>query len=777
MRRFTYAILLLYFFSGCGTTLKSKWTDFNAYYNTFYNAKKSYKAGYEKVTAARPAYNPQLTIRIHEIPVNSGAQDFQKAIEKGAEILRKYPNSKWLDDALLLIGKSYHFRRDFFSADQKYQELFRVTDDPALKQEAVIWRGRLFLDMEIPEQGIRFMNEKIHSEEIGWRAKALGAAKTVLAELYVSAGDYESAITELESSLYLLESNIYKARGFFLLGQLYDAIGAPEPALYAFRQVGEYYSDYELQYLAQLKRAETARKIGAYDEAFGTFAEMSRDDKNTDYKAELDYEKARTLQEQGDYQGAEELYREILYKGETRPDAITLAKTYFALAELYRFGLNDFKMAAAYYDSASMQNVSRELLPESFTASELADSFGRYAELKDEIAFKDSLLWVANLDKNALDSLLIVLRQQKLAKLQQEMRKQEQRKNMLLTIDRNTDNRTITGSNGFLNHKNPGLVATSSAQFRAVWGNRPLVDNWRIREVYEASLNSQTITQLENSSIINRSPATQIDLSIDLSQVPFQPEEKDSVMAELANLNYQLGNLFFLSLGEPDSAAYYFNKVITKYPNSKEVPVSYYSLTELSLEAGDLETSREYAYELINNYPNSIYSAKLADYFDIPVTIETAQDGDITEEFLKVLNEGSLSLTEKADRGTKLFRSHTKEEGAQTVLYQTIQLYAEAGKNEPVYLENIEEWYRLRNQNPRSDYQKEGFDQDSTASLSSSAHFFPYRGAAWDSARVNLVLFKEYFPDSRLIHSINLLYEEIKLPNSISAGSAGRKDD
>ncbi len=776
MRRFLYAILLLCFLSGCGTTLKSKWTDFNAYYNTFYNAKKSYKAGYEKVTAARPAYNPQLPIRIHEIPVNSGAQDFQKAIEKGAEILRKYPDSKWLDDALLLIGKSYHFRSDFFSADQKYQELFRVTGDPDLKQKSVIWRGRLLLDMEIPEQGISYMTEKIHSEELEWRAGALGEARTVLAELYVAVGDYEAAITELESSLYLLESDIYKARGFFLLGQLYDAIGSPESALFAFRQVGEYYSDYELQYLAQRKRAETARKIGAYDQAFDTFSEMSRDDKNTDFKAELDYEKARTLHEQGEYQRAEELYREILYEREARPDAITLARIYFGLAELYRYGFNDFKMAAAYYDTASMQNVSRELLPDSFAASELADSFGRYAELKEEIALKDSLLWVANLDRKSLDSLLIVLRQQKLAKLQQELRKQEQRQNTLVTIDRTADNRTNTGTNGFLNHKNPSLVASSAVQFRAVWGNRPLVDNWRVREVYEASLNSQTIADLENSSVINQSPATQVDLSIDLSQVPFQPEEKDSVRAELANLNYQLANLFFLSLEEPDSAAYYFNKVITKYPDSREVPVSYYSLSELSLEAGDAEASREYAYELIMNYPGSEYSVRLAEFFGIPLTREAETTGSITAEFSKVLEEASLSDTEKAERGTALFRSHKEEEGAEAVLYQTIRLYVEAGRKEPVYLENIDDWYRLKGQGARvSDAEASG--RDSTNSPNDAGRLFPYRGASWDSARVNLLLFKEHFPDSRLIQSVKLLYEEIRPPASVSGGSVGRRED
>ncbi|MEX2362799.1 MAG: hypothetical protein WD597_04210, partial [Balneolaceae bacterium] len=117
--------------------MQSNWRNFNAYYNTFYNAKESYNAGLKKNLGQPRDYNPLQPIRIHEKPVNAGVQEFDKAIEKGADVLRKYEDSKWVDDALELIGKSYYFKQEYFSADQKFKELFVTSNNPKLEQEAL----------------------------------------------------------------------------------------------------------------------------------------------------------------------------------------------------------------------------------------------------------------------------------------------------------------------------------------------------------------------------------------------------------------------------------------------------------------------------------------------------------------------------------------------------------------------------------------------------------------------------------------------------------------
>jgi hypothetical protein len=64
-----------------------------AFYNTFYNAKASYREG----------------MKLKEQNQNTQARaKFDKAIEKSALVIKQWPKSRWVDDALFLVGTSYY---------------------------------------------------------------------------------------------------------------------------------------------------------------------------------------------------------------------------------------------------------------------------------------------------------------------------------------------------------------------------------------------------------------------------------------------------------------------------------------------------------------------------------------------------------------------------------------------------------------------------------------------------------------------------------------------
>ena len=43
---------------------------------------------------------------------------FEKATQKSADVIREHPDSKWVDDALLLIGKSHFYQQNYVGAAQ-----------------------------------------------------------------------------------------------------------------------------------------------------------------------------------------------------------------------------------------------------------------------------------------------------------------------------------------------------------------------------------------------------------------------------------------------------------------------------------------------------------------------------------------------------------------------------------------------------------------------------------------------------------------------------------
>ncbi|MFY0683967.1 MAG: hypothetical protein JXR20_05390 [Balneola sp.] len=788
MRKLIALLFISVLFIGCGTSLKTRWGNFTAYYNTYYNAKKSYNSGLDKVLNAEASYNPQQPIRIHEVPVNAGAQDFDKAIEKGAEILRKHEDSKWVDNSLSLIGKSYFFKQEYFSADQKFQELALSTKDESLIEESILWRSRVLLEMELYGQGVQYIIQELDNREGLWTVRNKAELRSILAQYYVDQENWVGAIVELNEALPQLVSKKYQERGYFLLGQLHEKTENYRQAFKAYERVADFYHEYELQYLALRRLAETSRILGDNRSALETFTKMVKDDKNRDYKTELDYEIGRTYQEQKDFVRAEGVYKDILKDRFNQPSVETKALVYNGLAEVYHFGYNNFEMAAAYYDTSSRQNAPIQNLPENYNANELAVSFGEYSTLKNELQFRDSLLWVSNLSQPKLDSLVAKIKRERLTEIESEKRSQEQEENTLVNVSSPSNTATAESGNGFLNVNSETMRANARIQFVAVWGNRPLVDNWRIQEAIRSSGPSGQAVSSNTESNVDQESITTIETSIDLSEVPFTLEQKRDARKEIASLKYELGNLFFISLDMPDSAEIYFKDIAQNYPESDELPVSYYSLSEVQNVLGKENDAIKNAEILINRFPNSRYAQMLADKYGLE------RKGEVIEEELSLpilyqnlKQETSLTKSEFAKKSSQLALDNVNENESPSILFDAINIYIELAKEDSVYVANYEKW-NSQKQNWQNSQVAFKMAQDSAkiavndTSLSeleikdlqalvdsslTQPNFngtFPYYGVYWDSVRTNIDRFNANFQNSSLASRVIILESELEKP-------------
>jgi tetratricopeptide (TPR) repeat protein len=775
--------------SGCKTTFKSKWTNFNAYYNTYYNAKESYEAGLEKNLNQQRDYNPLQPIRIHHKPLNAGSQDFEKAIQKGADVLRRYDDSKWVDNAVGLIGKSYYFRQEYFSADQKFKELFVTTKDVDLQQESIIWQGRVLLEMELHNEGVAFLSEQLSLQSEIWSKSRRAEAKALLAQHHVQLENWQIAATELSEALPELKQKEYRERGYFLLGQIYERIGNTEAAFEAYDQVSDHYVEYRVQYLAQRKKAEVARELGRNEVAYRIFNDMVRDDKNLDYKSELDFELARTQHERGEFKRAERSYNNVLRNKFSKPSAEIAARSYNGLAEIYRFQYNDFTKAAAYYDSAAQRKVPDERLPEEFNAGELAESFGSYARIKKDIALQDSLLRLGQMNKQEFDSVITQLRQKKLEELEKLREQQKNQQNQLVNVNKNEENtqEATNMTNGFLNANNPVMQQNARQQFFAIWGDRPLADNWRVRDLIDLSSISQDSAALNGGDTGNQPEMLQVQ--IDLSRIPFTKNEQDSVKKKIAAAQYELGNLFFLSLNMPDSAIHYFNNAIEN-PSSENVNmVSLYSLSELYSSQDDKNEAVKYAYRLIEQYPNSVYATRVSEAFGLEKPQQEMESKDIMERYRAIITSDSVSTAVKADSLKSMSLENINHKIAPRALFESIQAYTQDGKKYDLYNSKVDDWinkrYRWEERKSNlqtikdsartvlndttatlTDVERDSLQAlvDSTLKQPDFSEDFPYIGASWDSARAAVDTFLVVFKKSDLKPRIDRLEQELAIP-------------
>jgi tetratricopeptide (TPR) repeat protein len=145
--------------------------------------------------------NPERPIRVHPTPRRAGLSDFEHAAQKSADVIRFHPRSRWVDNSIMMIGKSYFYQQRYFSADQKFVELLAATSDPALRQEAIFWRGRAALELENYVEGVNYIQSRLFSTEFDWDRRIEADVRLIIAQLLVARGEYEDAVGYIADAL------------------------------------------------------------------------------------------------------------------------------------------------------------------------------------------------------------------------------------------------------------------------------------------------------------------------------------------------------------------------------------------------------------------------------------------------------------------------------------------------------------------------------------------------------------------------------------------------
>ena len=778
MKRYLQIVLISFLLVGCASPLKQSWYDFTAYYNTFYNAKQYYAEGVKLNQRQVPDLNAATFIRIHTRPTAGGQEQFEQSIERGASILRNHENSKYVNPALLLIGKSYFHRSEYFSALEKFQELQAIASGREL-QKAILWQGRTYLEMSAYDQGLRTI--EVDSEYIpNWDREILAEVNAVRAQLYVAVENWNNASIALHRAAGELSDRELRSRAYFLHGQVLEEMENSIQALAAYKLAADAGTDYSLEFNALRKQAEMSRRSGNYDQAIRIYRSIERDDKFFDYRLEMRYEIARTYQEKGESEEARKLYANLLHNRFDNLPAITRAKAYFGLAEIYRDNLNSFTMAAAYFDSAASMRIDAELLPAKFNAGEQAASFGEYATLKREIGKIDSLMHLSALSPAELDSVVAVIRNRLLAEQEQQARGVSRGSERVIVRDISPDEVIDAAESvefGFLNVKSQQLLTDASLQFQAIWGDRPLADNWRRRAAVSGSRFDQPMLSngaVQESMVVNgeNNEVEQLP-GIDLSEIPFTESEKREMTHKKENLRYRLANLFFLNLDMPDSAKVYYEKVIQQDVSPELTSRALYSITELELLEGNREEADHWSERLIHDFPESVYSERIADRMNIshsrPVSPDLQQNAKYRYSYIMKSDTVSRSA-EKAMELQEMAMKSASEAQRPLLLFEAARQYMAAAMEESENRELVSAWLnetqrRERRLPPVTEDDTKAIDPDSDLNDAAIELEYPFEGAYWDSTRSVLNYISSNYPSSQVMNQVEILLRSLEKPD------------
>ncbi|SHF73769.1 Tetratricopeptide repeat-containing protein [Fodinibius roseus] len=817
-RRFVLTVTLLsaVLLAGCGKTLKSGWNNFRAYYNTHYNAKEYFKEGEKAVRQQPRSLNPDSPVRVHPPPSPAGKESFEQAIVKSSRILRRHNTSVWLDDALLLMGKSYYYLQDYAAAIKRLEQVEDADPSPETYRQAMIWKGRAMLDLGVHSEGIAYLGEMLGQYPTEWPEDEKGELQILAGEHHAMLGNWEEASGFLSAALSNVSDRRLRGRAFFLYGQLLERQNRPGEAYYAYSQVPSHFVGFEYDYWSRLKQAEVSREQDNLGVALAIYRRMQQNDKYVDRRERLTFEMARTLEMQGETGEAEGLYRSLLY-GDPPTDLRSLqADIHYRLGRIQSDHHQNYAMAAAYFDSSAALRGQAEN-PEDEEAAVLAEAFGRYTGLKQSIERADSLLRLGSLPRAALDSLLERVRANRREQLLRQRQEEEEGAGQgdrlmnqpALTDAAGTDTTNRSGIYGFLNHRNPNLMERAKAEFRVLWGERPLTDNWRRREAIGAAGGGaqpneedpagalagdnsadrdrdrekememdMDLEENKNNETGAPSPDREGDIGINREAIPRTEAERARLREERAADQYRLGNLLFLDLDQPDSARVYYHAIVREKANPDLRPRAMYALYETYSTTGPSDSLRYWGDRIAREYPGSEFAQLVRGNREQGAgAAVTAGRGDRLQglrDQLQAVESGGDGApgSSKASRLRSLALEHRDSELAPHIHYRAIEAYIGDAKTlqwiADLQLERLlaspgdpAELPARQGVGIRRPVPVSGASGQPGGSAYAAPYAGGYRGAHWDSVRTVLAEHEEIFEGSPYRGDVRRLREAV----------------
>ena len=635
-------LLCLSLFSlGACKTVGSSFKDFTAFFNRYYNARADFERVERNMQKSVTAINRDEYLPLFQSS-SSDRATFDKIVKRSADLIRAHPESRWADDAVMLIAKSYYYQEAFLGAEQKFREL--IIGGGRLENEARFWLVRTLIAAEAfgraqDEINIALENDQLETQ---WRGMLLLAA----GELKLRQADWQGAADNLTKALPGVEDNNLRIKGNFLLGQVHETLGNYAEAIKCFRNVQNAKPAFTLSYAALISEVENLGKAGENVQALRLVNKMMRDDKYYDLKAEVAFTQALLLANTNREDDAFLKLDRLLYDPKENAGQFK-GRIHYLLGELYTNKYRNFSKAAAHYDTAATNlrtnmfaNNSLKKTPHAILdASEKATAFKSFAGTFKKIFEADSLLALGALDeeafKLAIDNITAIKTKEALAL----KAKNEQliSQNRFLGIEGSGqagyNPRRPEGEQfdtGFLNHLNTTMVQDAQNNFKQRWGNaRPLAPNWRRIDAVRNVVTTDTTANVNTNNPRNGINLTELGVKIDTERVPRTPEKQAKMALERNAMMYDLGNTLFLSMAMPDSALVWYRKVIDRSPESEVANRAYFALAEIQLAKKDTTAAHRIYQRIIENSPETDFADKARERLGMASASEVIRDSTI----------------------------------------------------------------------------------------------------------------------------------------------------
>ena len=588
-------------------------TEFNTLYNgdlAFDQGKKQLAMGYrDNFWEILPVERIQIEEAETKTPGATTNADFNRAEEKAAKAIQKhsmYINGKeynpQIDEAYLLLGKSRYYDGRFIPALDAFNFILDRYPTSNNINRAKVWKAKTNIRLNNEEYAIENLKKMFETAQLEEEEIAEGAA--MMAQAYINLDSLPQALDYMKKAVVNVKDKELKGRYTFIQGQLYNRLELKDSANISFDQVIEMNRKTSRSYLinAYIEKAKNFDYEQGDRTAFlELLQELEKDRENRPF-LDIIYNQMGQY-----YQNIDSMSTALNYYNKSikafKQDRVLQSVNYNTLAEI-NFDNAEYRNAGAYYDSTLtfLEDKSREWRRVKKKRENLDDVI----KYEDIAVSNDSILNLVSMseaqrlafftnytsklkEKAVKDSLAAAKTQQKIAN------------NEFYKKDK-ADKSPGKGSTFYF--YNPTTVAYGKGEFRKIWGERRLEDNWRLSSK-RSSLESidekvKEIVPIAENELFNP--------EIYISRIPTDEAVIDSLAKDRNLAYYQLGLIYKEKFKEYELAANRLEKLLTYKPEDRLVVPAEYNLYKIYEILGRPADAERYKNDILNNYADTRYA-------------------------------------------------------------------------------------------------------------------------------------------------------------------------
>ncbi|WP_031426791.1 tetratricopeptide repeat protein [Flavimarina sp. Hel_I_48] len=588
-----------------------------AKYNTLYNGEVAFEEGREALVATyQDNFWEILPIERLEqfnmitLPGESKDANFERAEEKAIKAIQKHSmeikgkerNPK-IDEAFMLLGKSRYYDQRFVRALESFNYILAVYPTSNNIAQANIWKAKTNIRLDNDVIAIENLHELLEEEE-SLNNQDYADASAMLAQGYLNINRKDSALVYIDKAAALTRKNEEEGRYLYIEGQIYDAIGEHGLANETYTKVIDLNRRIPRRYMINAYIAR-ARNFDYETEDRVAFLEMLQElAENRENRPFLD----RIYNQLGEYYlNIKETDTAIIYynKSLRTPgnDTYLKSRDYLTLGNI-AFDSAQYQQAGAYYDSTltNINDRTREYRDINKKRENLTDVI-RYEQIAKE---NDSILALVAMN----DEDRVAFFEDYVSKL-----KEQAAKDSIAAVANGgiVNNEFFTSEPGISGPQagtfyfyNAATVAQGKLNFKARWGNRELVDNWRLSSTRSIANGDDAIAQSEQDST---GTDARYDIDQYIASIPTATGKIDTLSRDRNFAYYQLGLIYKEKFKEYDLAAQRLEKLLDQDPEERLVLPTKYHLYQIFGNAENPAMEQQYRDDILNNHADSRYAA------------------------------------------------------------------------------------------------------------------------------------------------------------------------